>query len=135
MSADIISTSSNAPHPVDIHIGNRVRTIRIRRGLTQTALAQMIDLTFQEIQKYERGANRVSGSRLYEMAGALDVPVTAFFEGLPEPKLGHSHSNLGQAASLSAADMLLLDAFWQLTPALQKSVIVSLRRCLRQCRR
>jgi len=71
-----------SPHPVDIHVGRRVKTRRVLRGMSQTNLADQLGLTFQQLQKYESGANRVSASRLWEIAQILDVPVAWFFEGL-----------------------------------------------------
>ena len=70
------------PHSVDSHVGARIRTRRKLRGLGQVALAQRIGVTFQQIQKYEMGANRVSASKLYDIARALQTPVAWFFEGL-----------------------------------------------------
>ena len=69
--------------PLDIHVGARIRLLRKERGISQTALAEAVGLTFQQIQKYERGFNRVSASRLHQIAGALEVPLAIFFEGLP----------------------------------------------------
>lgn len=71
------------PHPVDIHVGSRVRLCRTLKGLSQQKLAQALGLTFQQVQKYERGANRVGASRLFEMSQILDVPPSFFFEGAP----------------------------------------------------
>lgn len=71
------------PASVDIHVGGRVRIQRKLKGLSQGALGQMVGLTFQQIQKYERGASRISASKLYELAKALDVTVSWFFEDLP----------------------------------------------------
>ncbi len=67
-------------HPVDVHVGARLRQRRTLLGMSQTALGNAGGLTFQQIQKYERGSNRVSSSRLYEFAKILDVPVSHFFE-------------------------------------------------------
>jgi transcriptional regulator with XRE-family HTH domain len=67
------------PHPVDIHVGSRVRLARLLGGKTQQWLAQQVQLTFQQVQKYERGANRISCSMLSEFATALDRPVPWFF--------------------------------------------------------
>lgn len=75
----------DAPHPVDVHVGLRVRTRRKLQGLSQSALAEGLGLTFQQVQKYERGGNRISASKLYEMAGVLHVPISYFFEGLDAP--------------------------------------------------
>ena len=71
-------------HPVDIHVGKRVRHRRWMVGMTQQQLAERVGIKFQQIQKYETGMNRVSASRLYEIAAALDAPVAHFFEGLDE---------------------------------------------------
>ena len=72
------------PHPVDVHVGKRVRHRRWLIGMTQQQLAEQVGIKFQQIQKYETGANRVSASRLWGIAEALDVPVSFFFEGLED---------------------------------------------------
>ena len=69
-------------HPVDVHVGKRIRQRRWMIGMTQQQLAEQVGIKFQQIQKYETGANRVSASRLWDIADALDVPVNFFFEGL-----------------------------------------------------
>ena len=68
------------PNPVDIHVGKRVRLRRTLLGISQEKLGDAIGLTFQQVQKYERGANRVGSSRLYEISRILDVPVSFFFD-------------------------------------------------------
>jgi len=68
------------PRAVDIHVGQRLRLRRTLLGISQENLGDAVNLTFQQIQKYERGANRVSASRIYEFAQELDVPVSYFFE-------------------------------------------------------
>ena len=73
-------------HPVDVHVGRRVRIRRTLLGLSQEKLGEALELTFQQVQKYERGANRISASRLYQIGHLLDVPVSYFFEELTEPK-------------------------------------------------
>jgi len=70
--------------PVDIHVGSRVRLRRTLLGLSQEKLGEAVGLTFQQIQKYERGANRIGASRMYDLAHVLDVPVAFFFEDMPE---------------------------------------------------
>jgi transcriptional regulator with XRE-family HTH domain len=70
------------PHPVDVHVGKRIRHRRWLAGMTQQQLAERVGIKFQQIQKYETGANRVSASRLWDIADALDVEVSFFFEGL-----------------------------------------------------
>jgi len=70
------------PHPVDVHVGQRIRARRILLGMSQEKLGHAVGLTFQQIQKYEKGTNRVSASRLFQFAQTLHVPVSCFFEGL-----------------------------------------------------
>ena len=72
------------PHPVDVHVGKRIRHRRWLVGMTQQQLAESVGIKFQQIQKYETGANRVSASRLWDIADALEVPVSFFFEGLQD---------------------------------------------------
>lgn len=69
-------------HPIDEHVGRRLRQRRRLMNLTQERLAQAVDIRFQQIQKYESGANRISASRLWSLAKALEVPVSYFFEGV-----------------------------------------------------
>ncbi|HAV07300.1 MAG TPA: transcriptional regulator [Rhodobacteraceae bacterium] len=69
-------------HPVDVHVGKRIRHRRWLIGMTQQQLAERVGIKFQQIQKYETGANRVSASRLWDISDALEVPVSFFFEGL-----------------------------------------------------
>ncbi len=71
------------PSPVDVHVGARVRMRRAFLGMSQTKLGDAIGLTFQQVQKYERGANRIGSSRLYDLSRVLDVPVEFFFEDMP----------------------------------------------------
>lgn len=69
-------------HPVDVHVGKRVRHRRWMVGMTQQQLAEIVGIKFQQIQKYETGMNRISASRLWDIADAMDVQVSYFFEGL-----------------------------------------------------
>ncbi len=75
---------SDTPHPVDVHVGQRIKLRRTLMGMTQGKLGEHISLTFQQIQKYERGANRVSASKLWQLGNVLDVPVNYFFEEMSE---------------------------------------------------
>lgn len=70
------------PDPIDVHVGTRIRARRAMLGVTQVQLAELLGLTFQQVQKYERGVNRVSASTLWRAAEALSVPVAYFFEGM-----------------------------------------------------
>jgi transcriptional regulator with XRE-family HTH domain len=71
---------SDGPHPIDVHVGSRVRLRRNMLSLSQEKLGEAIGLTFQQVQKYERGANRIGASRLMELSRVLDVPVSFFFD-------------------------------------------------------
>jgi len=77
-----------APNTTDKHVGKRVRMRRLMIKMTQEKLAAQLGLTFQQVQKYEKGVNRISASRLREMSHVLQVPVQFFFDGLPETKGG-----------------------------------------------
>lgn len=69
-----------SPNPIDVHVGGRVRLRRMMIGMSQEKLGEMLGLTFQQVQKYEKGANRIGASRLYHMAQILGVPVQFFYE-------------------------------------------------------
>lgn len=75
----------NDPNPVDLHVGAKVRLRRRSLGMSQESLADDLGLTFQQVQKYERGANRISASKLYDIARSLQAPVSYFFDGLADP--------------------------------------------------
>jgi len=82
------------PHPVDIHVGKRIRHRRWLAGMTQQQLAESVGIKFQQIQKYETGANRVSASRLWDIAASMDVDVSFFFEGLEKGQVNSGTSDL-----------------------------------------
>ena len=71
-------------HPVDEHVGKKLKNLRVLRGLTQTDVAKGLDISFQQVQKYELGRNRISASKLFEISRILDVPPSYFFDGLNE---------------------------------------------------
>src|SRR5215469_12581026 len=75
-------SKSGHPNPIDVHVGARVRLRRTLLGMSQVKLGQAIGLTFQQVQKYERGTNRVGASKLWQLAQVLDVPISFFFDGL-----------------------------------------------------
>ncbi|HEY4547011.1 MAG TPA: helix-turn-helix transcriptional regulator [Pedomonas sp.] len=89
---------SDTPHPIDIHVGTRVRARRRLLGITQEKLGEALGLTFQQVQKYERGSNRISASRLFELSRILAVPVTYFYEGA-EALDGEANAVLPEAAA------------------------------------
>lgn len=75
--------SKKAPNPIDIHVGSRVRLRRMMLGMSQEKLGESLGITFQQIQKYEKGTNRIGASRLQHIATVLKVPVSFFFEDAP----------------------------------------------------
>jgi len=81
--AHTLSRRGEGPNPIDIHVGTRLRLRRTLMGLSQEKLGEAVGITFQQLQKYERGANRISASRLFNLAQVLDVPVGFFFDDLP----------------------------------------------------
>lgn len=74
----------DGPDPVDVHVGRKVRQRRTLLGMSQEKLAELFGVSFQQVQKYERGTNRVSASRLHLLSKILDVPIAFFFEGLED---------------------------------------------------
>src|SRR5919202_3460683 len=88
--ADEATEASNAeergprrPNPIDIHVGSRVRLRRMLLGMSQEKLGEHLGLTFQQVQKYEKGINRIGASRLFDLANVLSVPIQFFYEGAP----------------------------------------------------
>lgn len=73
------------PNLIDVHVGSRVRLRRTMRGMSQEKLGEALGITFQQIQKYEKGTNRIGASRMQQIADALEVPVSFFFEDVPAP--------------------------------------------------
>lgn len=71
-----------SPHPIDVHVGLRLRDRRIELGMSQPKLAATLGIAYQQLYKYEQAKNRISASRLYQLSEVLDVPVTFFFEGI-----------------------------------------------------
>lgn len=80
---NVLPVSRRAPNPVDIHVGSRVRLRRVLLGMSQEKLAERLGLTFQQVQKYEKGTNRISASRLQQIAQILEVPISYFYDELP----------------------------------------------------
>ena len=72
------------PSPIDVHVGTRIRLRRTLLGMSQERLGEALGLTFQQVQKYERGVNRVGASRLFDLSRVLDVPISFFFDDMPE---------------------------------------------------
>lgn len=126
------------PNPVDIHVGSRVRLRRMLVGLSQEKLGDSMGLTFQQIQKYEKGVNRIGASRLFKLSQVLDVPVQFFFEGMPSDSAEEARPAMGLSDGgneaflyefLNTRDGLELNrAFIKVSdPAVRKSVIELVR--------
>lgn len=103
-------------HPVDVHVGRKLKQIRTLRRLSQTDVARKLNLSFQQIQKYEIGSNRVAASRLFELAQILDVPPSYFFDGL--------HDNTNEAPKKDPG-MAIVSALAQIKDEDIKSRIVT----------
>lgn len=91
------------PRPVDAHVGTRLKLRRTLVGMSQEKLGEKVGLTFQQIQKYERGANRIGSSRLFEFSQILDVPVSFFFDEMPDDVVEGAMSSDNIAADIEAA--------------------------------
>lgn len=79
-------TDERTANAVDRRVGQRLRTRRLEIGMSQERLAEILGITFQQIQKYEKGVNRIAASRLFDISSALDLPIARFFEGLSSSK-------------------------------------------------
>jgi transcriptional regulator with XRE-family HTH domain len=120
------------PNPIDKHVGSRVRMRRMMVSMSQEKLGDALGLTFQQVQKYEKGTNRIGASRLQQISLILQVPVSFFFEGAPPPP--GSPEGFGEASSpasvqeiLSTSDGLaLVKAFAQIQNAKLRRRIVDL---------
>ncbi|MEM0899881.1 MAG: helix-turn-helix domain-containing protein [Pseudomonadota bacterium] len=105
------------PNPIDIHVGSRIRLRRSMVGMSQEKLGESLGITFQQVQKYEKGTNRVGASRLQNIAAVLNVPVSFFFEDAPVPETtGTAQAGFDEAPSstyvvdfLSSAEGLQLN--------------------------
>src|SRR4030095_16691620 len=97
---DKLVDSDRAPNPIDRHVGLRIRMRRKELGISQERLADSIGLTFQQVQKYERAANRVSASKLWEMARVLKTSIAYFYEGLGDPSSSDPPPPAGERQSV-----------------------------------
>ncbi len=129
-------TSRKGPNPIDIHVGARVRLRRNLLGLTMQTLAKAVGVTYQQLQKYERGVNRVGASRLFNLSQVLDVPISFFFDDLSPAAAGAGRKRRAKGFSGAPAaaidfDVLskqetikLIRAYYRVTdPQLRKRVL------------
>jgi transcriptional regulator with XRE-family HTH domain len=104
----LLTIAAKAPNPTDQHVGSRVRMRRQMLAMSQTQLGDALGLTFQQVQKYEKGTNRMGASRLQQMSDILQVPVEFFFEGAPNASAPHGSN--GSALSMVEIDDFVSDS-------------------------
>ena len=92
------------PSPIDVHVGSRVRLRRTLMGMSQEKLGEALGLTFQQVQKYERGINRIGASRLFDLARVLDVPIGFFFDDMPDAMGGNGMGTRRMAGFAESED-------------------------------
>ena len=116
--------AEDGPDPVDVHVGQRLRQRRTLLGMSQERLAQAFGVSFQQVQKYERGANRISASRLHLLTKILDVPVTYFFEGLPTVDADAEDSSAGDDRMANRETLELVRAYYKIpNPNIRKRLV------------
>ena len=122
--------AKKAPNPIDKHVGSRVRMRRMMLGMSQEKLGDALGLTFQQVQKYEKGTNRIRASRLQEISHILEVPVPFFFDGAPQSSGGTRKGGEGPSLAyitdfLGTADgHALVRAFMKIKNAtLRRSIV------------
>lgn len=119
------------PHDVDIHVGGRVRLRRSALGLSQDQLGAAIGLSFQQVQKYERGANRIGASRLYEMSKVLHIPISYFFESFDGLSLAEEGDSTYKPDPVMKRETLeLMRAYHQILDPKQRKKILKLVQAL-----
>lgn len=131
------SDRESRPSPIDIHVGSRIRLRRTLLGMSQERLGEALGLTFQQVQKYERGVNRVGASRLFDLSRVLDVPISFFFDDMPDSvastfaaNSGRRTAGLAELSDTVADDTMsrretleLVRAYYRITdPAVRKRV-------------
>jgi len=127
LNQELSSYKKGKPHDVDIHVGSRVRLRRSALGLSQDQLGAAIGLSFQQVQKYERGANRIGASRLYEMSQILQTPISYFFEGFSELGLAEEGDSSYEADPVLKRETLeLMRAYHQIQDVSQRRKILKL---------
>jgi transcriptional regulator with XRE-family HTH domain len=132
---------AGVPNPVDVHVGNRLRLRRTLLGLSQEKLGEAVGLTFQQVQKYERGANRIGASRLYQLSLILGVPTAYFFDDVPrdlktvEGQVARGLHDVGKprpkADPMTKRESLqLVRAYYRISnPAIRKLLLEMVKAC------
>src|SRR5215510_160280 len=128
MSQGELMMTPKKPDPVDVEVGQRIRIQRLQSGLSQTSLAEQLGVTFQQVQKYEKGANRVGASRLTRIAKVLGVPVSTFFSGPSTPSEGDAleSGRLDLEYLVVPGALRLLRAYGQIRETMLRRTIVAL---------
>ena len=128
-------TGERKPNQIDLHVGSRLRLRRKLLNVSQEKLADALGLTFQQVQKYERGANRISASKLFEAARFLKAPVAYFYEGLARPDDPDSEGAAGAETSPAVYSLLadqdgadLASAFMKISDRRRRKVLVDVAR-------
>ncbi|PCI64364.1 MAG: transcriptional regulator [Kordiimonadales bacterium] len=126
--------SVKGPDPIDVHVGHRVRVRRKMLGFSQTRLGNDLGITFQQVQKYERGANRIGSSRLFHISNSLNVPVEYFFEGAETKLPGYEEQfeEMINEASDSAESQDLLKMYYKIKNPRIREQVLSLATILAQ---
>jgi len=119
----------NGAHPTDKHVGSRVRMRRMMLGISQSQLGEALGLTFQQVQKYEKGTNRISASRLQHISSILHVPIPFFFEGTPRVR-GQHDARTGAPSPQFVSDYLATSDGLNLTKAFMRIPNAQLRRSI-----
>jgi len=128
ISGSEVSGRGDGPHPVDRHVGLRIRMRRKEMSVSQERLAEALGITFQQVQKYERGANRVSASKLWEIAMALKTPVAYFYDGLNDRDSTASHGDAAQEFMLSTDGIELMACFPRIAePSIRRKIVELVR--------
>src|SRR5271169_6610614 len=128
----MVMMAKKAPNPIDKHVGSRVRMRRMMLSMSQEKLGDALGLTFQQVQKYEKGTNRIGASRLQQISDILQVPVAFFFEGAPHEPGTHQATETASSPAyvtnfLATSDGLALTkAFMRIKSAKLKRRIVEL---------
>jgi transcriptional regulator with XRE-family HTH domain len=120
--------AKKAPNPIDKHVGSRVRMRRMMLGMSQEKLGDALELTFQQVQKYEKGTNRIGASRLQQISNILQVPVAFFFEGAPHVEGSPPQSTEDVPSPAYVSDFLATSDGLSLTKAFMRIPDSKLRR-------
>ena len=121
--------SVKQPNPIDKYVGGRVRVRRLMLGMSQERLADQLGITFQQVQKYEKGTNRIGASRLQQISNILQLPVAFCFEGAPHVQSGTRHDHVGEVPSPAyVSDFLATSDGLALTKAFTRISDSKLRR-------